>query len=1072
MINLLHLSDLHFGYDRDETARDQRREALDGLLKVLGRLEPEWTPHIVVISGDLAWQGRASGYTELGDWLTTKLFPATGLSAADCVICPGNHDLDRKATRALVKRTHDPQEADELLRPEYLADGFARPFSLFVKFAAEFGIPAPQLHDAPNYLAGMRESHGIRFVCLNSAWFCRNSQTDRGELWLGLPQLQAMPPLSNQGDYDKAPITVALVHHPPDWLANQEINAYDRPNTYGYLAERVHVILSGHTHGTIEEPTRYYGRASLFLGGASYDNQTYRNNFSVFRLDPAERTIRRRPWEFDPRKTKWEEKTEGKYGLRGEKLARGALSPERYLAWLRGKTQFIDLHQLKVGPGETPPPAIDALYIHLKTALRPLAAEDPAPRATPERAQPMPLEEALRSRRLVIEGKPGGGKTTFVRWIAWMLCRPTGPPSDFPLQGLPLLVRISELDQYIAKTLDARAPGDPAHDADARWIAHFLASQGWGLDEAFFREKLEAENTVLLLDGLDEAASQTRREKIVQMFQTAAAQCGCHIVVTTRPGAHEGRTTLAGFEIATIDDLDGPGIDGFLMQWCRWLKGGDEPAAQAYYAELHPAVAVPSIRLLARNPLMLTALAVLHLRRHRLPEQRAQLYEQIMDWLAEQAVERSGQQWKKEDLLARFGKLALAMQEWKGGQKLQIGVDTAAGLLTAKGESIDPVRCFLEEAQRVSGIVTLRGGEIAFWHRSFQEYLAARTLAGLLDSRLWRRSPKFLYSPEGREVLPLVAGYMAASARERLDALIERLTSHAVSQKTLERRAHAAGVLGNMLADLAPTSYALSKASAQAYGALSHAVMAIFEKGKARNIGLKTRVAAAEALDQARQSRLRMPGDANYWVDFRGRKFTMRGDPEAYRSLPKRAVSLGTFSIGKFPVTVWEYGRYLDDTLASAPEDWDAQAIHPSRPATSVTWYDAKRYCEWASRRWDIRCGLPSDEQWEFAARGAEGRIYPWGGVDPEPDEHRANFNRMVREPTPVGMFPEGSTPEGVADMAGNVWEWTRSDFEDGHKSVRGASFSLAAADLRAACRYWYVPGYTNYYIGFRCVRE
>jgi len=610
-----------------------------------------------------------------------------------------------------------------------------------------------------------------------------------------------------------------------------------------------------------------------------------------------------------------------------------------------------------------------------------------------------------------------------------------------------------------------------AHDEDARWIPHFLASQGWGLDEEFFREKLEAENTVLLLDGLDEAASQTRREKIVQMFQLTAAQCGCHIVVTTRPGAHEGRTTLAGFEIASIDDLDGPGIDRFLMQWCLWLERGDEPAAQTYYAKLHPAVAVPSIRLLARNPLMLTALAVLHLRRHRLPEQRAQLYEQIMDWLAEQAVERSGQQWKKEDLLARFGKLALAMQEWKGGQKLHIGIGTAAALLTPKGESIEPVRGFLEEAQRVSGIVTLRGGEIAFWHRSFQEYLAARTLAGLLDSTLWRRAPKFLYSPEGREVLPLLAGYMAASARERLDALIERLTSHAVAQKTLERRAHAAGVLGNMLTDLAPTSYTLSKASAQAYGALSHAVSAIFEKGRARNIGLKTRVAAAEALDQARQSRLYTPGDASYWVDFRGGKFTVTGDPRAYQNLPKRAVSLGTFSIGKFPVTVWEYGKYLDDMLAAAPEDWDAQAIHPSRPVTSVTWYDAQHYCEWVSQRWGIRCALPSEEQWEHAARGAEGRIYPWGSADLEPDEHRANFNMMVGEPTPVGMFPEGSTPEGVADLAGNVWEWTRSDFEE-VRVLRGGSFVNDARDLRAANRDADAPGDRSSSIGFRCVRE
>jgi formylglycine-generating enzyme required for sulfatase activity len=544
--------------------------------------------------------------------------------------------------------------------------------------------------------------------------------------------------------------------------------------------------------------------------------------------------------------------------------------------------------------------------------------------------------------------------------------------------------------------------------------------------------------------------------------------------VTTRPGAHEGRTTLTGFETASIEDLDGAGIDGFLMQWCRWLKSGDETPAQAYYAELRPALAVPSIRLLARNPLMLTALAVLHLRRHRLPEQRAQLYEQIMDWLAEQAVEKHPKQWKKDDLLARFGKLALAMQEWPGGQKLQIGIDTAAEILTAEDESIEPARCFLEEAQVVSGIVTLRGGEIAFWHRSFQEYLAARTLAGFLDANLWTRAPEFLYSPEGREVLPLLAGYMAASARERLDALIVRLIGHAVSQETLERRAHAVGVLGNMLADLAPTSYVLNDASARAYSTLRAAVMAIFKKGEARNLGLKTRVQAAEALDQASQSRLRTPGDADYWVPILGGKFTIGGDKRAYQSLPRTTVSLAAFHIGKFPVTVWEYGKYLDETGADPPEDWEGQAVHPSRPATTVTWYDASRYCEWASQKWQIRCGLPSDEQWESAARGREGRIYPWGPADQEPDEHRANFymSDRVGEPSPVGLFPEGGTPEGVADMAGNVWEWTRSDFEEGSKSVRGASFDFEAAVLRAALRNGDGPGDSNYNIGFRCVRE
>ena len=1052
MINLLHLSDLHFGYDQDDTARAQRALALDALVKELSRLEAEWRPQILVISGDLTWQGKPAGYTELGEWLTKKLFPATGLTAAGCVVCPGNHDLDRNAAIALLDWTGDPKKADQVLRPEWLAGGFARPFEAFVKFAELFGIPAPRLHDAPNYLAGVRELHGIHFVCANSAWFCRDDK-DRGELWLGLPQLQSMLPM-DPDDYDKAPITVAVLHHPQEWLANPEYNAYgDRRNTYGYLAERSHAILSGHTHGAIERATRCYDRARLFLGGATYDNHAYRNNFSLLQIDPDERIITRRPWEFDPRKGQWEEKESDTYSLRTEKLGRGTPDPAKYLAWLRDQTQFIDLHQLKVGPGQVPPRAIDLLYIKLMTTA-------PAATGGMERPEPVSLEEALENRALVIEGKPGAGKTTFLRWLAWMLCRPAGPPPGLPVQDrCPLFVRISELDQHISRTLERGKAGDPTTAADPRWIAHFLASRGWGLNKKFFLDKLRQKDGVLLLDGLDEAANEQRRVDIVRTIQDAAAQYACHIVVTTRPGAHQGRATLVGFTPARIEDLDADGINGFLLQWCRWLKRGNEAAAQAYYAELRPAVAAPSIRILARNPLMLTALAVLHVWRHRLPEQRVHLYEQIMDWLAEQAAYKR-REYSKYERLERFGRLALAMQEWKGGQKTQIGVDAAAKLITPPMKSIEVARQFLEQAQIDSGIVTLRGGEIAFWHKSFQEYLAARKLADKTETEIGKRARRFLYAPEGREVLPLLAGCLS---NDRLDPVMADLIGDALGQKALKRQAHGAGVLGNMLRDVA-FRYELSEPAKGRFGKLSDAVMDIFEKGKTRGIGLRIRVDAAEALDQASQSRLRTPDQEDYWRTIRGGTFTI-GGLKAYQSLPWKSVAVATFRIGRFPVTVWEYGKFLDDTNLDKPERWDEQDKHPSRPVVGVTWHDAQRYCEWAG------CQLPTEEQWEFAARGTPERIYPWGPEGQDPDEHRANFGRSVGEPTPGGMFPDGETPEGVADMAGNVWEWTRSDYDENSKVLRGASFYVEARDLGAAVRYWYEPGdWVD--VGFRCVRE
>jgi len=405
----------------------------------------------------------------------------------------------------------------------------------------------------------------------------------------------------------------------------------------------------------------------------------------------------------------------------------------------------------------------------------------------------------------------------------------------------------------------------------------------------------------------------------------------------------------------------------------------------------------------------------------------------------------------------------------EGRQKLSIGIDDAAALLTPKTKSPAPMRRLLEQAQIDSGIVTLRGGEIAFWHRSFQEYLAARTMKDLPDAKIPPRARKLLYSAEGREVLPLMAASMAENAKQRLTLLFEDLTQHAVSQKRLELEAHAAGVLGKMLADVAPFEYKLSGTAAKRYGELRDAVMAIFEKGKASEIGLKTRVAAAEALDQAGQERLHTPREAAYWKEIEGGTYTLGGDSEAFQSLPKRSVKIRGFRIGRFPATVWEYGKYLEETGAEAPPAWEEQSAHPGRPMVGVTWYQARDYCTWAG------CRLPSEEQWEAAARGAEGRIFPWGPEDP--DEHRANFDRMVGEPTPVGMFPDGDTPDGdtpdgVADMAGNVWEWTRSDFDKVTKSVRGASFKVEAAFLRAASRYWSGPDSRYDVHGFRCVRE
>ena len=140
---------------------------------------------------------------------------------------------------------------------------------------------------------------------------------------------------------------------------------------------------------------------------------------------------------------------------------------------------------------------------------------------------------------------------------------------------------------------------------------------------------------------------------------------------------------------------------------------------------------------------------------------------------------------------------------------------------------------------------------------------------------------------------------------------------------------------------------------------------------------------------------------------------------------------------------------------------------HPNRPVTGVTWYEASAYAAWARGR------LLTSAEWVWAARGNLGREYPWGNE--EPDATRANYGATgPKEQTPVGLYPCGATPEGVEDMAGNVWEWTESWYDEEHtrKELRGGSLGDNPSLLRAVSIDGEPVSRRYHYIGFRVARE
>jgi len=175
--------------------------------------------------------------------------------------------------------------------------------------------------------------------------------------------------------------------------------------------------------------------------------------------------------------------------------------------------------------------------------------------------------------------------------------------------------------------------------------------------------------------------------------------------------------------------------------------------------------------------------------------------------------------------------------------------------------------------------------------------------------------------------------------------------------------------------------------------------------------------------------------------------------------------------------------RYLDEEpqlskLFRSTYDDDRRFREDDQPVVGVSWYAARTYCLWlslmASNGQDTsRYRLPTEWEWEYAAAGKEKREYPWPNEKGEPNSKLLNYNNNVGATTPVGSYPEGATPEGLYDMAGNVWEWTYSWWDDttrSHRVLRGGSWIYSAENCRSAFRYDLPPDFLNYYVGFRLV--
>ena len=217
------------------------------------------------------------------------------------------------------------------------------------------------------------------------------------------------------------------------------------------------------------------------------------------------------------------------------------------------------------------------------------------------------------------------------------------------------------------------------------------------------------------------------------------------------------------------------------------------------------------------------------------------------------------------------------------------------------------------------------------------------------------------------------------------------------------------------------------------------------------------------------------------WVEVKAGAWLMGREDGTSDERPAHEVRLDAFSISRFEVTNVQYQRFINKTGNKPPRQWVGGAFPKGQalwPVTGVSWQDAVEYCRWLGQDLGANIRLPTEAEWEYAARGAEGNLYPWGAEDKKTCRNAGDQKKGA--PVAVGSYPCGATPSGIMDLAGNVREWTRDvygPYKDPHsppaegnrKVIRGGSWNTFT--VISTGREYADVSYSANDLGFRLVQ-
>jgi formylglycine-generating enzyme required for sulfatase activity len=690
----------------------------------------------------------------------------------------------------------------------------------------------------------------------------------------------------------------------------------------------------------------------------------------------------------------------------------------------------------------------------------------------------------------------------------------------------PLLPLRVVLRDFVARGL---APLGQEHTVDGGTLWKFIVAELPNPLHNFatlLLKELVDEGGLLLLDGLDEVPEADYRRIQVKdaVEQFAAAFPKVRILATSRTYAYQKQDwKLRDFAEAVLAPFGQAQIQRFVERWYAFVgqvRALPETDARGRATLLNNAIAAnPRLYELATRPLLLTLMASLHAwRGGTLPDQREELYADsvvlLLDQWENQKVKRrpdgtyvvsepSLAEWLRVDQKAVRQLLNRLAFEAHRDQPTLVGTaDIAQDVLLSglmklnpnnPSRDMRPAR-LIEYLSNRAGLLEPRGVEVyAFPHRTFQEYLAACYLTERDDfpdniADLLHAEPN-----RWREVTLLAGAKAVRGAAANAWLLADALCS-GFAQPPIWKAEEECGYWGALLA----TQMLIENKSLEQVSERNKAkveclwqwLTCILRHGALPPID---RAQAGDALAIIGDPRFRnnpwcLPDeDLLGFVKIPAGPFLMGSDPKRDKDAekdeqPQHTVELPTYYMARYPVTVAQFRRFVEQS-GYQPTGEDRLRGLDTHPVVNVTWYDAMEYCQWLTK--ELRASprtppdlaqllaaggcvtLPSEAEWEKAARGTDERIYPWEG---EFDPNKANTRETgINGTSAVGCFPQGASPYEVLDMVGNVWEWTRSLWgEDWQKPTFGYPYNPTDArreDLSApnnvlrvlrGCAFWF----------------